>query len=642
MAQVTDPVLLKELARQGIDPNQVDFDQDYAPRSLGERHSPFAKFYTTQSGHAKGRQFMVVSGLPMVDADGVKIEVGWRVAGVNYFSEKNNLFRAKVQDTQIEITIRNDQPDGRKAGDRLSYKSQLFLDGIEQSCGQSTLLPIDPVNPNYLENTLEWDYGICKRRLRIIEGGILGSWIFASKPNGEVRIKYNQTGDYKLRLGRFKINNDEEVIPKDAFDNPQKYFIPPEYPLTISDSATYNPDAHVESTSVDGYTWGAIAQETWAVLVAAAGTSFGDTGTSIFIWISSGSTANKWTDLVRSPSLFDTSGLPDNAVISAATYSLYGETNYQPQYFNLDMNVYACTPASNTGLQNSDFNTANWGSTAFSTTINQANWKITSPFWNDFALNASGLAAISKTGITKIGIRDATHDAGATAPTWANYVAAYLSAYSSDKGNGYKPKLVVTYTAGTNWTKSLSDSIVISDSISKNTGMAKADTISLSDSFSRIAQFSKSLSDTISLVDTPSKGLSLSKSDTLVMSDALTKTLGLTKADTISLVDAFSRIVTYNKTLTDTISLSDAIAKTFGLSKSDAIIISDNIAKSVGLFKSDNLTLTDTIQFTRSLILLLNSILASDLQIASILGTGLEITSAKTTDLQIASILEAH
>lgn len=90
MALVTDPILLQELARQGIDSADVDFDQDYAPRSLGKRHSPYAKFYTTIAGHAKGRQFMVVSGLPMVDGDGTKIEVGWRVAGINYFSEKNN------------------------------------------------------------------------------------------------------------------------------------------------------------------------------------------------------------------------------------------------------------------------------------------------------------------------------------------------------------------------------------------------------------------------------------------------------------------------------------------------------------------------------------------------------------------------
>jgi len=42
---VTDPVLLSALAKQGIDKDFVEFVQDYAPRSLGKEHSPYAKFY---------------------------------------------------------------------------------------------------------------------------------------------------------------------------------------------------------------------------------------------------------------------------------------------------------------------------------------------------------------------------------------------------------------------------------------------------------------------------------------------------------------------------------------------------------------------------------------------------------------------
>ncbi|MDP2728987.1 MAG: sialidase family protein, partial [Dehalococcoidales bacterium] len=240
---VTDSVMLSALAKQGIDKDFVEFFQDYAPVKLGKGYSPYAKFYRDLNSD---KQFMVVSGLPMVDADGNKIEAGWRVAGINYFAGNNNLFWAKVQGISIELKAKNDQPDGRKANATLSFTPQLFLNGVQIQPVSSTptLLTIDPLNPNYLENTLEWNYGIAKRRMRLIEGSMLGSWVFASKPNGEVRIKYNQTGDYKLKLGQFKVNNDEEIIKPEDFDKLARLF---GYPVTISDSATFYPDAYVVS-----------------------------------------------------------------------------------------------------------------------------------------------------------------------------------------------------------------------------------------------------------------------------------------------------------------------------------------------------------------------------------------------------------
>jgi hypothetical protein len=60
-------------------------------------------------------------------------------------------------------------------------------------------------------------------------------------------------------------------------------------------------------------------------------------------------------------------------------------------------------------------------------------------------LNGSGIAAISKTGISKFGLRS-NYDATGTAPTWASLADTYLQGYSSEQGTGYKPKLVVTYT----------------------------------------------------------------------------------------------------------------------------------------------------------------------------------------------------
>ena len=62
----------------------------------------------------------------------------------------------------------------------------------------------------------------------------------------------------------------------------------------------------------------------------------------------------------------------------------------------------------------------------------------------DFILNATGLAAISKTGITKIGLRESAYDAPNIAPPWVSGHGRTLYIRYADDGS-YKPKLVITY-----------------------------------------------------------------------------------------------------------------------------------------------------------------------------------------------------
>ena len=152
--RVTDPVMLAALARQGIDQDYVELQNDYAPRSRGKGYSPYSKLYRDLNSD---NQFMVVSGLPMVDADGKPVKVGWEANG-NGFASRSNLFTVEVDDLETTLSVHNEQPDGRKAGHKATYRPRLFLDGVEQVpvSGNATLLATDPLNGNYSGNTLEW------------------------------------------------------------------------------------------------------------------------------------------------------------------------------------------------------------------------------------------------------------------------------------------------------------------------------------------------------------------------------------------------------------------------------------------------------------------------------------------------------
>ena len=439
--KVTDPVLLSALSKQGIDKDYVEFYQDYAMPAIvnGKKEkgkSPYAKFYRDLKSN---KRFMVVSGLPMVDADGVKCEPKWVQTG-NTYHTKANVFSALVNDIpgRITLTVKNDDAVGRKKNDKVVLRPQLFLNGIEVPRPDATLLPVDPVNSNYLENTLEWDYGICKRRLRQIEGRIHGSWVFPSNPGGDVRIVYNQTGDYRLKLGQYATDNDTELIPSSVFAGAT-------YPFTVSDSATYYPDADPETTSVDG----AVSHFdsnglTWAAIRTAAGTTADDTTILLeVIKIRCDGNADKWDNLYRGIFLFDSSGLPDDATISAAVFSLHSSSKRDDGGITPDINVYASTPASNTALIASDF--IDVATTPFcDTALTYGGWSTTG--YNDFTLNAAGIAAISKTTITKLGCRNANYDVSGTTPAYASGELSYLTCRYAEAGTAYKPKLVVTYT----------------------------------------------------------------------------------------------------------------------------------------------------------------------------------------------------
>lgn len=435
---VTDGVVLRELARQNIDKDYVEFCQDYAPRSLGKGHSPYAKFYRDLKS---GKKFMVASGLPKVKPDGKKIEVGFTPSvdtPAGKYRSKANLFLVIIDGKEVSLTCLSDQPYGAKALDQVVYQPQLFLNNNEvlPVTKAGILLETDPVNENYHNNVLIWNYGICIRRIRIIEGRFRERWLFYANPNGNVRIKHNQSGSYKLKLGEYAINDDEEFIPASIFNEA-------EYPFEISASATYYPDAGSGNATVDGYAREIVTLgETWANILGGDGVDANDTDTDNFGAIFRSHASNNWWYNARAILVYDASGLPDGCIKSAATLSVRFQSKADTLSTTPDTNVYSSAPANNNAVVGGDYNSL--GTTPFcDTPITYANWVAT---WIDFAFNQDGIDAISKTVASPFGMRSPTYDVGGTEPNGASSDSiAYLQMYTSDQGAGYKPKLVVTY-----------------------------------------------------------------------------------------------------------------------------------------------------------------------------------------------------
>jgi hypothetical protein len=139
--------------------------------------------------------------------------------------------------------------------------------------------------------------------------------------------------------------------------------------------------------------------------------------------------------IYRGGLFFDTSSLPDDATITSATLSLYGSDDQSGTDF--DITVVDGSVLEDP-MVNSDYGDL-LPQTTGGGTFNTAGFSITG--YNDIALNAAGISWISKTGTTKFGLRS-SRDISATGPGGSEYVKIW----AHEQGEGYRPKLVVTYT----------------------------------------------------------------------------------------------------------------------------------------------------------------------------------------------------
>lgn len=219
---------------------------------------------------------------------------------------------------------------------------------------------------------------------------------------------------------------------------------PLELPLILNTTSTFYPDPDTETTSVDGYVGRNSVNETFSTIHNGAGTTSSDTG-GIFISVAASTTSNQFEKILRGLEFFDTSSIPDTDTIDSATLSHY-HNERATALDDANIAVVSGTAASDTALVNADYAVANFGSTEFITAYSIAG--LTLNTYKDNTLNASGLAAISKTGLTKFGVMLSWDLANSFGGTWSSAAETYTGYRSADTaGTTQDPKLVVEHSA---------------------------------------------------------------------------------------------------------------------------------------------------------------------------------------------------
>ena len=209
---------------------------------------------------------------------------------------------------------------------------------------------------------------------------------------------------------------------------------------TGNTTSTFFPAAGAASP-VDGYVYHNTST-VWATAHDAANGAAAETGEATM------QASSARVTISRIYTLFDTSAIPDADVISAATYSLFVTSVNNADNDGDDfVSVVTTTPANTNNLVVGDYSQI-ITTEQHDTTQRKDLTSVSTSAYLDWTLNATGIASILKTGITKFGVREG-HDIinSAVLDDAANVGDRLFASQADEAGTTQDPKLVVVHGA---------------------------------------------------------------------------------------------------------------------------------------------------------------------------------------------------
>lgn len=216
---------------------------------------------------------------------------------------------------------------------------------------------------------------------------------------------------------------------------------------TVDITDNFYPDAHPETTTVDGYVYNHLVSPYTTfdnIRNVEYITTPSPSSTSIMLYLRKAGSGDVYDSLSRGIVCFDTSSIPDDATIVSATLGLY--FNYVYDGLLRSVGITTCTTDSDTTIIGDDYDITNYGADRLATDKTVSSLSTSS--YTDFTLNATGLAAISLSGVTKLSVRFDS-DIDNTAPTGFDSISTSTLVYFSSSEGNYKPRLTVTYSSAT-------------------------------------------------------------------------------------------------------------------------------------------------------------------------------------------------
>lgn len=181
----------------------------------------------------------------------------------------------------------------------------------------------------------------------------------------------------------------------------------------------------------------------WSTLVAAVGTNYDSSEGQRASLLRADTNTNEWDILDRGGFIFDTASIGDGETVSKATFFLKPQTGgITDNTGDADVSVYSGGFASDSAIVAGDFDAS--GSTEYADPI--ALNAMTEEKYTEWVFNATGLAAINKTGVTKLATRNANYDVANIAPTWVSGQSDGVTVHQLEQTGTVKDPLLTVFT----------------------------------------------------------------------------------------------------------------------------------------------------------------------------------------------------
>lgn len=365
----------------------------------------------------------------------------------------------------------------------------------------------------------------------------------------------------------------------------------PQLSFGFSTLTTYSVDSTVSpcdgqmSYNSTGLTFGSIRTATGTAANASAG--------SPITALSADTTGqtDKYVQLARGIINFNTSALTSGATITNVVFSgwFIQKTN---ALGSPDFHIAGATPATTDDVVTGDYlqvQTTSFGNVTY------ANVDASNTAYTDITLNASGLAAINKTGVTSFS-RQLSWDIlnSTTGLTWGADLDSRFAMRDADFGPAtHSPKLVVTYSTSTNWTKDLTDTVTITDTLAKATTRLLSEVATITDSILhsiiRLLSESTTISDVLTVLRVKVQDLT----ESFTASDSILRSMIKPLAEAPTITDLITKA--HDRIVMDVATISDTLQKLADKALAEVIAITDSILRSITYVLSEVLTITDVL-----------------------------------------------